>query len=94
MTDRDVWTGVEKAKRRFKSAETKATKKYSTAKKKAFGFYGSTDVEQAARHNVLQRAQAVLNAETSQARVVLIDTLEKLRSQAGDWADLVPVVLI
>ena len=92
MTDRDVLTGVEKARRKFKSAETKAAKKYSQAKQKAFGFYGSTDVEQAARHTALQRAQAVLDSEVSQARVSLIDALEKLRTRAGEWADLVPVV--
>jgi len=92
MSDKDVLIAVDKARRIFKTSETKATKKYSTAKQKAFEFYGSSDVEQAARHNALQRAQAVLDAETSRARIVLIDTLEKLRMRAGEWADLVPVV--
>jgi len=92
MSDKEVLMGIDKAKRTFKTAETKAARKYLLAKQKAFGFYGSTDVEQAARHNALQRARSVLDTETSRARIVLIDTLEKLRLRAGEWADLVPVV--
>lgn len=38
------------------AAETRAGRRFNDARDKAFAFFGSTDVEQAARSNAIQRA--------------------------------------
>lgn len=92
MTDAQVLDGVARAKRAYKSAETKARREYAEEKKRVFAFFGSSDVERAARENALLRAESYLDAKLAAARITLINKLEALRAVAGEWADLVPVV--
>lgn len=92
MTDQQVLAAVDRAKRAFKTAETKAQRRFYKEREEARNFFGSSDVEQAARHNAIHRAEAVLDNELSTARIRLIDALEDLRERAGEWADLVPRV--
>ena len=46
------------ARRNRNAAETRAGRKHREAVDKAFAFFGSTDVEQAARSNAIARADA------------------------------------
>ena len=92
MTDTEVLQAVDKAKRSFKSAETKATRKRSLAREKAFSFFGSTDVEQAARANAVRRAQLEFEQDLNAAQAKYRDAMEILRLRAGRWSDLVPTV--
>ncbi len=93
MNDGQVLNEVAAAKRGFKTAETRARKQLSTAKKEATDFFANADdVGRAARHNAIKRAEAAHDEALARARIRLIDRLEDLRARAGDWADLVPRV--
>lgn len=54
------------------AAESRAGRKFNAARDKAFAFFGSTDVEQAARANAIARAEAerteAVNAAVSRWR--------------------------
>lgn len=50
-----------------KAAETRAGRKHTDAVSKAFEFFGSTDVEQAARSNAITRADAERDASFAKA---------------------------
>lgn len=93
MTDRDVLNSIDKAKKAYKTACTKARRELMTARDKAMSFFADADdVTMAARHNTLKRAELVCDSKLNDARVKYIDRLEKIRNVAGTWAELVPKV--
>ena len=93
MTDSDVLNGIDKAKKAYKTACTKARRELMTAKDKAMSFFADADdVTRAARHNTLKRAELACDSKLNDARIKYIDRLEKIRNVAGAWADLVPKV--
>jgi hypothetical protein len=49
------------------AAETRAGRKFNDARDKAFAFFGSSDVEQAARSNAIQRAESARAASVEKA---------------------------
>ncbi len=93
MNDGQVLDAVAVAKRSYKRAEAAATRKFQTVTDKAEAFFnGRDDVERAAKHNAIKRAEAEYEVAVNRARITLIDRLESLRERAGEWADLVPRV--
>jgi hypothetical protein len=92
MTDTEVWNAIEKIQRANKTAETKARRKHHVAKAHAWSFFGQSDVEQAARSNALRRSEIELERSERKRRITRADRLQELRSKAGRWADLVPMV--
>ena len=92
MTDGQVLDAVAAAKRAYKSAETIANRRFTSAKKHAEQFFGNDDVERAAKHNALKRAEAELIENLNRAKIRFIDRLEFIRERAKQWADLVPMV--
>lgn len=95
MTGAEVYKVIDNAKRALKTAETKARRYHKAAVDEAWRFFGNspaTDVERAAKHNAIKRADATLDADMADARIAYIDKIEKLRERAGEWADLVPRV--
>ncbi len=88
--DHEIHAAVDAAKRARKSAETKAQRTFEAAKNRALTFFGSTDVERAARTNAIRRAQVELEQQLDAARAKYNATLETIRARAGQWADLVP----
>jgi hypothetical protein len=92
MTDAQVLDAIEKIQRANKTAETRAGRRYAASQVAAFRFYGSSDVEQAARHNYLRRAGLEHEQSDRKRRITRADRLQELRSKAGSWADLVPTV--
>jgi hypothetical protein len=93
MTDTDVLNAVQKARTAFKAATTRANKRYNVAADEAFTFYGSTDVEQAARNNTIQRADRERWDTIKKAEIKLRATLADIKAKAGMWADLVSEAL-
>ncbi len=92
MNDTQVLSAIDKAKRSYRASETKARNAFQKAKARALSFYGDSDVERAARHNEIRRAELVYEAADAKARIAYIDRLEDIRVRAGEWADLVPRV--
>lgn len=89
MTDTEVLNAVQRARSAYKSAVTRANKRYNAAANEAFTFFGSTDVEQAARANAIQRADKERWETINKAEVKLRVTLADIKARAGMWADLV-----
>ena len=89
MTDTEVLNAVQRARSTYKSAVTRANKRYNVAANDAFAFFGSTDVEQAARRNAIQRADKERWETINKAEVKLRVTLADIKARAGMWADLV-----
>jgi vacuolar-type H+-ATPase subunit H len=91
MSDAEVNKAVKAARTALKAAETKAQKALNKATQEAFErFDGSVDVERAARENAIKRAQRAAEDSMRKARETYNKKLDDLRSEAGQWADLVP----
>ena len=92
MNDGHVLDEVAAAKRACKSTETTANRRLAAEKIRVRSFFvdSDSDVERAAKHNAIKRAEAAFDETMSAAKI--IDRLETLRVRAGEWADLVPVV--
>lgn len=93
MTDTEVLDAVQRARSAYKSAVTRAHKRYNAVANEAFTFFGSTDVEQAARANAIQRADKERWETINKAEVKLRVLLADIKARAGMWADLVSEVL-
>lgn len=95
LTDGQVWNAIDRAKRAFRSAETKANRKAQRAMQRAIERYDARyDLEKASRENAIARAEAIQHIELETALVKYVDKLEAVRANAGEWADLVPVVRV
>lgn len=57
MTDGEVLAAVQRARSSYRAAVTRANRRRDAAIAEAFAFFGSSDVEQAARGNAIQRAE-------------------------------------
>ena len=91
MTDAQVNAEVAAAKRALKSSETRARKKYSTAKAHALRFFDRTyDVDRASQENAIRRAEITEAAALKKAQEAYARRLASVRAQAGEWIDLVP----
>jgi hypothetical protein len=92
MTDSKVLDAVQKARRSYASAVTRANRAHKRATSAAFSFsfFGSTDVEQAARNNAIQRAELTRSKASERAADRHRATLAAIRLSAGAWAFLVP----
>jgi formiminotetrahydrofolate cyclodeaminase len=90
MTDSKVLDAVQKARRSYASAVTRANRAHKRATSAAFSFFGSTDVEQAARNNAIQRAELTRSKAIERAADRHRATLAAIRLSAGAWAFLVP----
>lgn len=89
MTDTEVLDAVRRARSAYKSAMTRANKRYNAAADEAFAFFGSTDVEQVARSNAIQRADKERWKTIREADARLRTALAGIKPRAGMWADLV-----
>lgn len=92
MTDKQVLDAIEKIQRSSKASQRLSERRYGAAQVHAFRFYGSSDVEQAARSNYLRRVELELENRETKRRTLRARRLEELRAQAGEWSDLVPSV--
>jgi hypothetical protein len=90
MTDSEVIDAVQKALRAYASAVTCANRAHQRAGSAAFSFFGSTDVEQAARNNAIQRAELMRSEAIELAADKRRVALAAIRANAGAWVDLVP----
>ena len=89
MTDTEVLAAIAKVKATRKRKETLANKKAKAAKDKAFSFFGSSDVEQAARNNAIQRAELEAADLLKVAQEEYERSMDDIRGRAGEWADIV-----
>ncbi len=92
MTDTDVMNEVQRAQRAYASAVVRARRICQRATRAAFSFFGSTDVEQAARSNVIQRAEWTRSEAIERAANQRRAALAAIRVRAGVWVDLIPEV--
>lgn len=90
MTDSEVIDAVQKVQRAYASAVARANRAHQRAASAAFSFFGSTDVEQAARNNAIQRAELMRSEAIERAADKRRSALAAIRINAGAWADLVP----
>jgi formiminotetrahydrofolate cyclodeaminase len=90
MTDSEVIDAVQKAQRAYASAVTRAKRAHQRVASAAFSFFGSTDVEQAARNNAIHRAELTRSEAIERASDGRRAALAAIRANAGAWADLVP----
>ena len=90
MTDSEVIDAVQKARRAYASAVMRANRAHQRAAKAAFSFFGSTDVEQAARNNAIHRAELTRSEAIERAADKCRAALEAIRINACALADLVP----
>jgi hypothetical protein len=90
MTDTDVLREIDKLRRAERAAMTKAKRQRVKATREAFSRFGSSDVEQAARSNAVQRAETREAKHYNQALARYLERRESLRARAGQWAELVP----
>lgn len=89
MTDTEVLDVIRIAHAARKGAVSRANNRYNRAADAAFKFFGSTDVEQVARANEIQRADRVRCAAIEVADTQLRTKLANLKARAGIWSDLV-----
>ena len=92
MTDKQVLDAIEKIQRSSKASQRLSERRHGATQVHAFRFYGSSDVEQSARSNYLRRAEIELEKSETKRRTLRARRLEDLRTQAGQWSDLVPGV--
>lgn len=92
MTDTEVLDAVQEVQRAYTSAVARANRAHQRAVSAAFSFFGSTDVEQAARNNAVQRAELARSEAMERARDKRRHALAAIRGAACAWADLVPEV--
>ena len=90
MSDAEVLDLVAKARRAYKSAFTRANKRYNVAANEAVVSFGSTDVEQAARSCAIRRADRARWDAITAAETKYRTALVEIKMRAGMWADLVP----
>ena len=91
LSDAAVHDEIDRIRRAYKSAETRARNVYSAENTRIFSyFHDNDDVTRAARANALQRAAITLSESLDQAFEKRAKALRDLRLRAGAWADLVP----
>ena len=90
MTDSEVNDAVRSARSAYKAAVTRANRAHKRAAASLFAFFGSTDVEQAARNNAVHRAELARSEAIERAQEKYRAALAEIRANAGVWADLVP----
>jgi len=89
-TDHEVLMAVQTVKALHKRALTRAETTRKKSIDAAFQHFGSTDVEQAARSNTIQRAERAYGEAVAKAAQNLRTRLADIKTRAGEWADLVP----